>query len=172
MYIAKRWLLPTMLSFMLLAGILVVAAVALRPVETRTVQLTKETTPVPVNQPICLPAPAPAPPPAPVQAARTKPAPSRRDTQFNIGGFGDIGMQFQNVDVNAPITNIDIKNFGDHNSNKINVGDGNTIVDNPPPDPQPDPEPAATPSTTQTTTPTASGTSSSPSSTSPAAGNQ
>ena len=164
MYIAKRWLLPTMLSCMLLAGILVLAVVALRPVETRTVQLTRETTPAPVDLPMCPPAPAPAP----VEAARTKTAPSRRDTQFNIGGFGDIGMQFQNVGVFAPITAIDIKNFGDNASNKINVGDGNAIVDNPPPDPQPAPEPAATP----TTTPTTSGTSLPPSTTSPAPGNR
>jgi hypothetical protein len=153
-----------MLSCMLLAGILVLAVVALRPVETRTVQLTRETTPAPVNLPMCPPAPAPVS----VQAAPTKTAPSRRDTQFNIGGFGDIGMQFQNVGVFAPITAIDIKNFGDNNSNKINVGDGNAIVDNPPPDPQPAAEPAATPTTTATT----SGTSSPPSSTSPAPGNR
>jgi hypothetical protein len=72
------------------------------------------------------------------------------------------------VGVFAPITAIDIKNFGDNNSNKINVGDGNAIVDNPPPDPQPATEPAATPTTTATT----SGTSSPPSSTSPAPGNR
>jgi hypothetical protein len=172
MYIAKRWLLPTMLSCMLLAGIAVVAVVALRPVETRTVQLTRETTPAPVNLPMCPPAPAPVPAAVSVQAPRTNTAPSRRDTQLNIGGFGDIGMQFQNVGVFAPITAIDIKNFGDNNSNKINVGDGNAIVDNPPPDPQPAPEPAATPTTAEPTTPTTSGTSSAPSSTSPAPGNR
>jgi hypothetical protein len=119
MYIEKRWLFPTILSVVLLAGICVVVALALRPVQTRTVQLTSAAPPV--NPTECAPAPqAPA-------AAAAPARPSKRDTQINTGGFGDIGMQFQNVDVNAPISNAHISNSGDGNNNNVNVGQGNMI---------------------------------------------
>lgn len=49
------------------------------------------------------------------------------DAQVNTRGFGDIGMQFQNSDVNAPITNVHISNPGDNNSNNTIVGDNNVI---------------------------------------------
>lgn len=50
------------------------------------------------------------------------------DAQVNTGGFGDIGMQFQNSDVNAPITNVHNSNQGDNNSNNTIVGDNNLII--------------------------------------------
>jgi hypothetical protein len=50
------------------------------------------------------------------------------DAQVNTGGFGDIGMQFQNSPVNAPITNVHISNEGNNNSNNTIVGDNNTII--------------------------------------------
>jgi hypothetical protein len=52
---------------------------------------------------------------------------SGRDSQVNTRGFGDIGMQFQQSPVNAPITNVHISNDGDNNSNNTIIGDYNTI---------------------------------------------
>jgi hypothetical protein len=165
MYIEKRWLFPTMLSVLLLAGISVVVALALRPVQTRAVQLRSL---APIDQPVCAPAPSVA---VAAPAAPAAQPVSRRDTQINTGGFGDIGMQFQNSDVNAPISNAHISNNGDGNNNNVNVGQGNMIFqDNsfsftsgPVSDSQPQTQP---PATTPTTTPTTSGTTSSTSSSS------
>ena len=53
---------------------------------------------------------------------------SGNDSQVNTRGFGDIGMQFQNSPVNAPITNVHISNEGNNNSNNTIVGDNNTIM--------------------------------------------
>ena len=50
------------------------------------------------------------------------------DAQVNTDGFGDIGMQFQNSPVNAPITNVHISNEGSNNSNNTIVGDNNVII--------------------------------------------
>jgi hypothetical protein len=50
------------------------------------------------------------------------------DAQVNTDGFGDIGMQFQNSPVNAPITNVHISNEGSNNSNNTVVGDNNVII--------------------------------------------
>lgn len=50
------------------------------------------------------------------------------NAQVNTDGFGDIGMQFQNSPVNAPITNVHISNEGNNNSNNTIVGDNNVIV--------------------------------------------
>jgi hypothetical protein len=52
---------------------------------------------------------------------------SGRDSQVVTDGFGDIGMQFQQSPVNAPITNVHISNEGNNNSNNTIVGDYNTI---------------------------------------------
>src|SRR6266545_1751016 len=50
------------------------------------------------------------------------------DSQVNTDGFGDIGMQFQQSPVNAPITNVHISNEGNNNSNNTIVGDNNVII--------------------------------------------
>jgi hypothetical protein len=50
------------------------------------------------------------------------------DAQVNTRGFGDIGMQFQNSPVNAPITNVHVSNTGNNNSTNTIVGDNNTII--------------------------------------------
>jgi hypothetical protein len=50
------------------------------------------------------------------------------DAQVNTDGFGDIGMQFQNSPVNAPITNVHNSNEGSNNSNNTIVGDNNVII--------------------------------------------
>ena len=52
---------------------------------------------------------------------------SGRDSQVTTGGFGDIGMQFQNSDVNAPIVNVHNSSSGNNNSTNTIVGDNNTI---------------------------------------------
>jgi hypothetical protein len=52
---------------------------------------------------------------------------SGRDSQVATDGFGDIGMQFQQSPVNAPITNVHISNEGNNNSNNTIVGNHNTI---------------------------------------------
>jgi hypothetical protein len=49
------------------------------------------------------------------------------NSQVNTRGFGDIGMQFQESPVNAPITNVHNSNEGNNNSNNTIVGDNNTI---------------------------------------------
>jgi hypothetical protein len=48
------------------------------------------------------------------------------DSQFNDGGFGDIGQQWREVEVAAPVTNIHISGTG--NVTTIVVGDDNTVV--------------------------------------------
>jgi hypothetical protein len=53
---------------------------------------------------------------------------SGRDSQVTTGGFGDIGMQFQQSPVNAPITNVHISNEGNNNSTNTIVGDHNLII--------------------------------------------
>jgi outer membrane biosynthesis protein TonB len=50
------------------------------------------------------------------------------NTQINTRGFGDIGMQFQDVNINAPIINIHISSQGNNNATNVNIGDANTIV--------------------------------------------
>jgi hypothetical protein len=51
-----------------------------------------------------------------------------KNAQVNTDGFGDIGMQFQNSPVNAPITNVHNSNEGNNNSNNTIVGNNNTII--------------------------------------------
>ncbi len=53
---------------------------------------------------------------------------SGRDTQVNTRGFGDIGMQFQNVNVNAQILNDHISSQGNDNITNSNVGQNNVII--------------------------------------------
>jgi hypothetical protein len=50
------------------------------------------------------------------------------NTQINTRGFGDIGMQFQDVTINAPITNIHISSQGNNNATNLNIGDHDTII--------------------------------------------
>jgi hypothetical protein len=52
------------------------------------------------------------------------------DSQVNTRGFGDIGMQFQDSPVNAPITNVHVSNSGDNNVTNVITGDNNVIVNN------------------------------------------
>src|SRR2546428_3855253 len=50
------------------------------------------------------------------------------NAQVNTDGFGDIGMQFQNSPVAAPISNVHISNEGDNNSNNSNIGNSDLII--------------------------------------------
>jgi hypothetical protein len=49
------------------------------------------------------------------------------DSQVNTRGFGDIGMQFQQSPVNAPIVNVHNSSAGNNNSTNTIVGDNNFI---------------------------------------------
>jgi hypothetical protein len=53
---------------------------------------------------------------------------SGRDSQVNTRGFGDIGMQFQQSPVNAPIVNVHNSSAGNNNSTNTIVGDSNAII--------------------------------------------
>jgi hypothetical protein len=53
---------------------------------------------------------------------------SQNTTQGTDGGFGDIGMQFQNVTLDAPITNVHVSNEGSNNQTAINVGGTNGVT--------------------------------------------
>ena len=48
------------------------------------------------------------------------------DSQFTDGGFGDIGQQWREVEVGAPVTNIHISGTG--NTTTIVVGDDNVVT--------------------------------------------
>ncbi len=48
------------------------------------------------------------------------------NSQFTDGGFGDIGQQWREVEVAAPVTNIHISGTG--NVTTVVVGDDNTVV--------------------------------------------
>jgi hypothetical protein len=48
------------------------------------------------------------------------------NSQFNDGGFGDIGQQWREVEVGAPVTNIHISGTG--NVTTIVIGDDDTVV--------------------------------------------
>jgi hypothetical protein len=49
-------------------------------------------------------------------------------TQGNDGGFGDVGMQFQNVNVLAPINIVHISNEGNGNTNSVNFGPAGPVT--------------------------------------------
>jgi hypothetical protein len=50
------------------------------------------------------------------------------DAQVNTDGFGDIGMQFQDSPVAAPISNVHVSNEGDNNSNNSIIGNSDLII--------------------------------------------
>ena len=151
MYIEKRWLVPGVLTLLLFGALLAVALLLLgqripeasgaapagNAAEHRPVQLTAalcepdpETTPQ-------LAVAATLPPPAPVEPDQRQQQPEELiaidtqntgPTQINTRGFGDIGMQFQDVTVNAPITNVHISNQGNNNATNVAIGDDNVVV--------------------------------------------
>lgn len=54
---------------------------------------------------------------------------SGNDSQVNTRGFGNIGMQFQNSPVGAPISNVHVSNFlANNNSNNTIIGNQDLII--------------------------------------------
>jgi hypothetical protein len=136
MYIEKRWLVPTLFTLLSAVALFVVFTLVNRPVETRTVERVVDVSPASGSCPATAASAPVTPSAAPVSTA---------GNQSNDGGFGDIGMQFQNVDVNAPITNVHISTNGDGNSTNVNVGQGNTITQTTPAIAAATSKPASTP---------------------------
>jgi hypothetical protein len=82
---------------------------------------------------------------------------SRNQTQGNDGGFGDVGMQFQNVNVLAPINIVHISNEGSGNTNNVNIGPAGPVTTTTPATTTPTPatvDPATTTTTDPAPTPT------------------
>jgi hypothetical protein len=153
MYIEKRWLLPGILSLLLFGALCAVALVLLGqqiPVASGAapdVGTTAEHRPVRLTAALCerdpgtapqLAVAATLPPPPPiVEPDERQQQPEEQvaivtensaGTQVNTRGFGDIGMQFQDVTVNAPITNVHISNQGNNNATNVAIGDDNVVV--------------------------------------------
>jgi hypothetical protein len=150
----KRWQTPASLSLVLVAAIILVLAVGYRAHTQSAGRATLASTtaasaPAQCSGPQLAAATASAPPVAPAATPAfpsnnsiTAPAGggsgndilsvvgSNNQTQGNDGGFGDIGMQFQNVNINAPITNIHVS--GTNNSTNVNVAADNTVTVDPP----------------------------------------
>ncbi|MGA8370564.1 MAG: hypothetical protein WB765_10585, partial [Acidimicrobiales bacterium] len=128
----KRWQIPASLSLVLAAAIILVLAIGYRADSQPASKATlASTTSTPATCPSTTPAApvvaaAPVAPAAPAASSNASPASSNggnsatlagvsgndilsavgsnNQAQGSDGGFGDIGMQFQNVNINAPIT--------------------------------------------------------------------
>ena len=147
MYIEKRWLVPLTLSLLLVGTFLAVVVLVLGSAASRASDRVIDALPVGQTPP-CLNAPSISVPvvevstPAPEVAAaasaggegsspqevETISTVDSQGTQNNTRGFGDVGMQFQNVDVNGPINIVHISNQGNNNSNNVNLGDDSRIL--------------------------------------------
>ncbi|MGI9023178.1 MAG: hypothetical protein ACR2HV_08115 [Acidimicrobiales bacterium] len=156
MYIEKRWIVPATLSLLLLSALFAAlvlllgtrfsqASGNLGPTELASAgprslvpdpSCATPVTALAATTPEVVPA-APAAPQsggfssrqAPEEVVHINTAGSDR-TQINTRGFGDIGMQFQDVNINAPITNVHISNEGNNNSNNVVIGDHDSVVSN------------------------------------------
>lgn len=157
MYIEKRWLVPFALCLLLLSALAAVVLLAvgsrlpsgsLNPAEIASAGAQPDAPDAPCILPAAEPVPAaePAPSAEVVPAALVAPRTDRSvgtsspeevvniatlasdRTQINTRGFGDIGMQFQDVNINAPITNVHISNQGNNNSTNVNIGENDRIV--------------------------------------------
>lgn len=141
----QRWQTPACLSLVLIAAILFVFSLGLR-IDARsaagpaTLPVDATTPAAPTTVQCIVPAAtaataapaAPAAPPTPVPApfgisqnvsgsSNLSVAGRGNTTQGSDGGFGDVGMQFQNVNVLAPINIIHISNQGSGNTNTVNI---------------------------------------------------
>ena len=169
----QRWQTPACLSLVLIAAILFVFSLGLRT-ELRPVAAGQ--TPVAADTPaptIC-PATAaattvatPTPTPAPIGINQNVSGSSNlavagrgNQTQGNDGGFGDVGLQFQNVNVLAPINIVHISNEGSGNTNNVSFGPAGPVTTTTPTTIDPStPAPATVdPNTTPTTDPNATAT--------------
>jgi hypothetical protein len=165
----QRWQTPACLSLVLIAAILFVFSLGLR---TEMRPVASGLTPVAADTPaptVC-PAPTaatvatPAPPPAPIGINQNVSGSSNlavagrgNQTQGNDGGFGDVGLQFQNVNVLAPINIVHISDEGSGNTNNVNIGPAAPVTATTPATVDPStPDPATVdPTTTPTTDPNA-----------------
>jgi len=147
MYIEKRWIVPAGLSLLLVgaffAGALLLlgsrfgqAPATLSPAQIRTIEAqardSRPTEAVPVAAPAPIPA-VQAAPAAVVQPASPVPEEvvgisTRGTSQINTRGFGDIGLQFQDVNINGPITMVHVSNQGNNNSTNIATGTADRIT--------------------------------------------
>jgi hypothetical protein len=164
----QRWQTPACLSLVLIAAILFVFSLGLRT-EMRPIAAAQ--TPVAADTPA--PIVCPATPVAATVATPTPPLPaapfginqnvsgssnlsvagSRNQTQGNDGGFGDVGLQFQNVNVLAPINIVHISNEGSGNTNNVNIGPGGPVTTTTPTTVDPSTPATVDPTTTPTTDP-------------------
>jgi hypothetical protein len=166
----QRWQTPACLSLVLIAAILFVFSLGLRT-ELRPVAAAQSpvaaVTPAPTDCPatpvaatVASPAVVPAVVPAPFGinqnvsgSSNLSVAGSRNQTQGNDGGFGDVGLQFQNVNVLAPINIVHISNEGSGNTNSVNFGPAGPVTTTTPATADPTtPSPATADPTTTTTT--------------------
>lgn len=189
MYIPKRWLLPGILSVVLIIAIATSLLTSnIFDAERRsstadggdgTAELAAASQPLPalprdvtpIDTISCeellvksgfTPVAAEAKP-----APRPAPAPVAFDAQINTRGFGDVGLQWQRVNVNGSVTMIHVSTSGGTgNTTNVNVNDGTVdIADPPPAAPEAEPSPvvestpvepapvAAAPEPAPTTTP-------------------
>lgn len=153
MFVPKRWLVPGALSVLLLTMVMALALSGLRPegdpeamgIAARSPYLDTDLarsmsdptlcTPV-VAEPAALTAQQEADIRAYLEAVQanetivvTDAATNSgviTDSQFTDGGFGDIGQQWREVEVGAPVTNIHISGTG--NTTTIVVGDDNVVT--------------------------------------------
>jgi len=147
MYIEKRWLVPAGLSLLLVgaffAGALLLlgsrfgpAPATLSPAQIRSIEAqSRDSRPVTEAVPVAAPAPIPAVQAAPAAVVQpASPVPeevvgisTRGTSQINTRGFGDIGLQFQDVNINGPITMVHVSNQGNNNSTNIATGTADRI---------------------------------------------
>ncbi len=147
MYIDKRWLVPAGLSLLLVgaffAGALLLlgsrfgqAPATLSSAQLRSIEAqSRESRPITEATPAADPAPIPAVQAGPAAVAQpTSSVPeevvgisTRGTSQINTRGFGDIGLQFQDVNINGPITMVHVSNQGNNNSTNIATGTADRV---------------------------------------------
>ena len=146
MYIEKRWLVPAGLSLLLLSALVAVILLLLGSTireqsgRLRLVDISnvapESGAPESVSEagassdrlpfapgPVAADDPSVASAPEEVVDISTA-----GTTQINTRGFGDVGLQLQDVDVNAPITIVHVSNQGNINSTNVNTAeDGRNV---------------------------------------------
>jgi len=139
----QRWQTPACLSLVLIAAILFVFSLGLRT-EIRPIAAAQSPVAAVTAAPTVCPAtpvattaatPAPTVAPAPFGINQNVSGSSNlavagrgNQTQGNDGGFGDVGLQFQNVNVLAPINIVHISNEGSGNTNNVNIGPAGPVT--------------------------------------------
>ena len=139
----QRWQTPACLSLVLIAAILFVFSLGLRT-EMRPIAAAQSPVAAVTSAPTVCPAtpvattaatPAPTVAPAPFGINQNVSGSSNlavagrgNQTQGNDGGFGDVGLQFQNVNVLAPINIVHISNEGSGNTNNVNIGPAGPVT--------------------------------------------